>query len=177
MSRTSHHPSHVTIQMINMPSWSESCADTVILVSFDGFRWDYLNMNRTKTDHFNGIIKQGVRAEYVRNVFPTVTFPNHYTIVTGMYPESHGILSNAMYDPVINDTFTMRTNDSKWWNTFSEPLWVTSQKQGKKSGMCYWPGYDVNYKGYKPSFSPSGLGLGRPFADRKNENYALEIAC
>lgn len=143
--------------------------DTVILVSFDGFRWDYLNMNRTKTDHFNGIIKQGVRAEYVRNVFPTVTFPNHYTIVTGMYPESHGILSNTMYDPVINDTFTMRTNDSKWWNTFSEPLWVTSQKQGKKSGMCYWPGYDVNYKGYKPSFSPSGLGLGRPFADRKNE--------
>lgn len=143
--------------------------ETVILVSFDGFRWDYLKMNRTNTDHFNVIIKEGVQAEYVRNVFPTVTFPNHYTIVTGLYPESHGIISNSMYDAVTNDTFTMRTNDSKWWNTFSEPLWITSEKQGQKSGMCFWPGYDIDYKGYKPSYSPSGLGYGRPFADPHNE--------
>ena len=143
--------------------------ETVILVSFDGFRWDYLDMNRTNTDHFNSIVKGGVRAEYVRNVFPTVTFPNHYTIVTGLYPESHGIISNSMYDPIANATFSMRTNDSKWWNKFAEPLWVTTEKQGQKSGMCYWPGYDVDYKGCKPSFTPSGLGFKRPFADPFNE--------
>lgn len=142
--------------------------ETVILVSFDGFRWDYLDMNRTNTDHFNSIVKDGVRVEYVRNVFPTVTFPNHYTIVTGLYPESHGIISNSMYDPVASASFTMRTNDSKWWNKFAEPLWVTTEKQGQKSGMCYWPGYDVDYKGCKPSFTPSGLGFKRPFADSNN---------
>ena len=143
--------------------------ETVILVSFDGFRWDYLDMNRTNTDHFNSIVKGGVRAKYVRNVFPTVTFPNHYTIVTGLYPESHGIISNSMYDPIANATFSMRTNDSKWWNKFAEPLWVTTEKQGQKSGMCYWPGYDVDYKGCRPSFTPSGLGFKRPFADRFND--------
>ena len=86
--------------------------ETVILVSFDGFRWDYLDMNRTKTDNFESIIKNGVRAEYVQNVFPTVTFPNHYTIVTGQYSESHGIISNNMFDPILNDSFSMDTNDS-----------------------------------------------------------------
>lgn len=148
--------------------------ETVILVSFDGFRWDYLKMNRTNTDHFNAIIKEGVQAEYVRNVFPTVTFPNHYTLVTGLYPESHGLVSNSMYDPILNDNFSMRTNDSKWWNTFSEPLWITNEKQGQKSGMCFWPGYDVEYKGDKPSFTPSGLGWGRPFVDPFNTTMPWE---
>lgn len=146
--------------------------ETVILISFDGFRWDYLDMNRTTTDNFSSIVKQGVRAEYVRNVFPTVTFPNHYTIVTGLYPESHGIISNTIYDPIVNDSFTMETNSSEWWNKFAEPLWVTNEKQGHKSGMCFWPGYDVEYKGNKPSFTPSGLGFGRPYVDLENETMS-----
>ncbi|XP_022798371.1 bis(5'-adenosyl)-triphosphatase enpp4-like [Stylophora pistillata] len=143
--------------------------DTVILVSFDGFRWDYLDMHRTATKNFSSIMKQGVRAEYVRNVFPTVTFPNHYTIVTGLYPESHGIISNSFYDAIANKSFDMNTNCSEWWDKFAEPLWVTSEKQGEKSGMCFWPGYDVVYKGQKPSFTPSEFGFGRPFAARENE--------
>ena len=141
--------------------------ETVILVSFDGFRWDYLDMNRTKTDNFEAIIKEGVRAEYVQNVFPTVTFPNHFTIVTGQFPESHGLISNNMYDPVLNDSFSMNTNDSRWWNTFSEPLWITNQKQEHKSGMCYWPGYDVEYKGLNASYTTSGYGYNKPFITLK----------
>jgi len=142
--------------------------ETVILVSFDGFRWDYLDMNRTKTDNFESIIKNGVRAEYVQNVFPTVTFPNHYTIVTGQYPESHGIISNNMFDPILNDSFSMDTNDSMWWDTFSEPLWITNQQQGHKSGMCYWPGYDVEYHGLNASYTTSWYGYNKPFVTEKN---------
>ena len=141
--------------------------DTVILVSFDGFRWDYLDMNRTNTENFDSIIQEGVRAEYVQNVFPTVTFPNHYTILTGQYAESHGIISNSMYDPVLNENFSMDTNDSKWWNTFSEPLWITNQNQGHKSGMCYWPGYDVEYKGQNASYTTSGYGFNKPFLTKE----------
>lgn len=144
--------------------------ETVILVSFDAFRWDYLDMNRTKTDNFEAIINNGVRAKYVQNVFPTVTFPNHYTIVTGQYPESHGIISNSMYDPVLNDSFSMNTNDSRWWNTFSEPLWITNQKQGHKSGLCYWPGYDVEYHGLNPTYTTSGYDYDKPFV---NQNHVM----
>lgn len=142
--------------------------ETVILVSFDGFRWDYLDMNRTTTDNFDAIVRNGVRAKFVQNVFPTVTFPNHYTIITGQFPENHGIISNSMYDPVLKDSFSMSTNDSLWWNTFSEPLWVTNQKQGHKSGLCYWPGYDVEYKGLNASFTTSGCGYNRPYVTQKN---------
>ena len=144
--------------------------ETVILVSFDAFRWDYLDMNRTKTNHFEAIVNNGVRAKYVQNVFPTVTFPNHYTIVTGQYPESHGIISNSMFDPILNHSFSMNTNDSRWWNTFSEPLWITNQKQGHKSGLCYWPGYDVEYHGLNASHTTSGYDYDKPFV---SQNYMM----
>lgn len=140
--------------------------ETLILISFDAFRWDYLDMHRTRTNNFESIINNGVRAKYVQNVFPTVTFPNHYTIVTGQYPESHGIISNYMYDPDLKDSFSMATNDSRWWNTFSEPLWITNQKQGHKSGMCYWPGYDVEYRGLNASYTTSGYDYDKPFVSQ-----------
>ena len=142
--------------------------ETVILVSFDAFRWDYLDMNRTNTENFEVVVSNGVQAEYVQNVFPTVTFPNHYTLVTGQYPESHGIISNNMYDPVLNDFFSMSTNDSRWWNTFSEPLWITNQIQGSSSGLCYWPGYDVEYRGMYPSHTTSGYHYDKPFVNQNN---------
>lgn len=141
---------------------------TVILVSFDAFRWDYLDMNRTNTNYFNAVIANGVRAKYVYNVFPTMTFPNHYTLVTGQYPESHGIISNDMFDPTLNDSFSMSTNHTRWWNTFAEPIWITNQKQGHKSGLCYWPGYDVEYHGITPSFTTSGYAYDKPFVSQGN---------
>ena len=133
---------------------------TVILLGLDGFRWDY--MSKTDTPNMDFIAKTGVKAPFVKNVFPTVTMPNLYTIVTGLYPESHGIIGNEMFDPVFGAIFDSSNNESRWWNG-GEPVWVTNQKQGHKSGMCFWPGYDVVIRGYFPSYSSNGTRYDKPF--------------
>lgn len=133
---------------------------TVILLSLDGFRWDY--MSKADTPNMDFIAKSGVKAPFVKNVFPTVTMPNLYTIVTGLYPESHGIIANEMFDPEFKAIFTSDNNESRWWDG-GEPIWVTNQKQGFKSGVCYWPGYDVPIRGFFPSFSTYGKGYSKPF--------------
>ncbi|MGH7612961.1 MAG: ectonucleotide pyrophosphatase/phosphodiesterase, partial [Gemmatimonadales bacterium] len=102
---------------------------TVVLVSLDGFRYDYLDSYPSPNLH--RIIAQGVRAPLVP-VFLTKTFPNHYSIVTGLYPPHHGVVDNTMYDPVFDAIFritdTVAVADSRWWG--GEPLWVTAEKQG-----------------------------------------------
>ncbi|RMX34747.1 hypothetical protein pdam_00010202 [Pocillopora damicornis] len=121
---------------------------TVILISFDGFRWDYLD--KVPTPNFDSIVRNGVKAKHIINTFVTKTFPNHYTIVTGLYEESHGILGNNMYDPVFNETFHIGSPsflDIKWWN--GEPVWITNQKAFKKSAVVFWPGSEV--KGQTPT--------------------------
>jgi ectonucleotide pyrophosphatase/phosphodiesterase family protein 5 len=86
----------------------------LLLISFDGFRWDYPDLY--KLPHFNSLITRGVRVKYINNAFATVTFPSHFTMVTGLYEETHGIVANTMYDPQLNATTTMDTmNDTKWW--------------------------------------------------------------
>ena len=113
---------------------------TVILISFDGFRWDY--MEKTETPNFDFIVKTGVEANYIKNAFVTKTFPNHFTIVTGLYEESHGIVANTMYDPVFKSWFHLDNTESRWWNG-GEPIWVTNQKAGGTSGTVFWPGSNV----------------------------------
>lgn len=116
---------------------------TVILVSLDGFRSEYFT--RGFTPNLAALATSGVRAEYLKPVFPSVTFPNHYTIVTGLYPESHGIVGNVFYDPVLNDTFvyvdSKKNGENKWWD--GEPIWVTAVKQGQRSATCMWPGSEA----------------------------------
>jgi len=90
----------------------------LILISLDGFRWDYFS--RTATTNFSSLINgtRGVQVQRMLPIFPSKTFPNHYTLVTGLYAESHGIVSNHMYDPVTNATFDMgkpNSLDSQWW--------------------------------------------------------------
>lgn len=124
----------------------------LLLVSMDGFRADYLTRNLTPTIQKLG--QCGVHTPYMRSVYPTLTFPNHYSIVTGLYPESHGIVDNSMYDEKINETFMLyggnaevRSNPA-WWG--GEPLWITARKQGKKSAAYFWVGSDVNISGHYP---------------------------
>ncbi|CAB4386770.1 unnamed protein product [Rhizophagus irregularis] len=109
--------------------------NTVIIVSFDGLRSDYLDRNVTPT--INEFVQKGVKAEHMIPSFPSMTFPNHYTIVTGLYPESHGIVANEFYDPVLKDNFVYtnpnKSTDSKWWK--GEPIWVTTVKQKQKSAV------------------------------------------
>ena len=124
---------------------------TVLLVSLDGFRWDY--PDRYATPALDRIAQRGVRAEHLLPVFPTKTFPNHYTQVTGLYPAHHGIVSNTMYDPEMDASFslgdTAAVRDARWWG--GEPLWATAEKQGQIAATYFWPGSEVALGGVRPT--------------------------
>lgn len=126
---------------------------TVILISFDGFRWDY--PERTATPNLHELIETGVRAKGLIPSFPTKTFANHYTIVTGLYPENHGIVSNSFYDKEFDETFSYkkpeRVTESRWWG--GEPIWVTAEKQGIIAATYFWPGSEATIKGYAPTYT------------------------
>ncbi|KAI9505876.1 alkaline-phosphatase-like protein [Coemansia spiralis] len=125
---------------------------TLVLVSVDGFRADYLD--RGVTPELLRLGQKGLRADYMIPSFPSSTFPNHYTIVTGLYPGSHGIVSNEFFDTQTNDTFfykdPLKSIDSKWWG--GEPIWVTAEKQGLRAGINMWPGSMATICGHKPSY-------------------------
>lgn len=123
----------------------------LLLLSFDGFRWDYIN--RVPMPNFKSIMDEGVKVKQVESTYITKTFPNHYSLVTGLYAETHGIVANEMYDPVLNRSFSMETDsiyESQWWEE-AVPLWVTIQKAGGKSGAAMWPGSDVKIHGMFPN--------------------------
>lgn len=123
----------------------------LLLVSFDGFRADYLQ--NYEFPHLQNFIKDGVLVKQVQNVFITKTFPNHYSIVTGLYEESHGIVANSMYDVIAKKHFS-DTNDKDpfWWNE-AVPIWVTNQLQGNRSSAAaMWPGTDVPIHNTTPSY-------------------------
>ena len=129
---------------------------TVILLALDGFGWDY--MSKADTPNMDFIVNTWVKAPFLKHVFPTVTTPNVCTVVTGLYPESHGLIANEMFDPVFRAIFDSSNNESRWWDA-----WVTNQKQGFKSGACYWHGYDVEIRGYFPSFNCNETKYSKPF--------------
>lgn len=123
----------------------------LLLLSFDGFRWDYID--RVPMPNFKILMDDGVMVKQVENTYITKTFPNHYTLVTGLYSETHGIVANEMYDPVLNRSFSMETDsvyESQWWDE-AVPLWVTIQKSGGRSGAAMWPGSDVRIHGAFPN--------------------------
>jgi len=123
---------------------------TVILISLDGFRYDYVDKFKPKT--LSKLAKNGVRAKWMIPSFPTKTFPNHYTVATGLYPEHHGIIENNIYD--FDTVFTLskreEVQNSRWW--FGEPIWVTAEKQGQKAGAFFFPGTEAEIAGKRPTF-------------------------
>lgn len=126
---------------------------TVILISVDGLRADYLD--RMDTPNIDRLIVGGAHADKgMIPVYPSVTFPNHYSIVTGLYPAHHGIVSNTMFDPEMEARFTIRDREAitnpAWWG--GEPLWVTAENQGVKSATYYWVGSEAPVKGVSPSY-------------------------
>lgn len=125
----------------------------VILVSMDGFRADYLD--RGITPNLSRLAAEGARGA-VRPSFPSKTYPNHYTLVTGLRPDHHGLVDNVMVDPLIPGvTFTLsdRTTvkDPRWWND-ATPLWVTAERQGVVSASIYWPGSETAIQGAQPTY-------------------------
>lgn len=125
---------------------------SVVLVSIDGFRSDYLE--RYAPPHLNALAAAGVRARWLVPSTPTLTFPNHYTIVTGLYPAHHGIVNNRFRDPsdgaqfVYTDSNDVR--ESRWWG--GEPIWVTAEKQGERAGSFFWVGSEAAIQGVRPTF-------------------------
>ena len=131
---------------------SAQTPDTVILISIDGFRADYLD--RKVTPNLNAIAKTGVLAAGMRPSFPSITFPNHYTLVTGKRPDRNGVVSNAMEDPSIPGVrFSMSNRDAvmdrRWWDE-AEPIWVTAEKNNIRTATMFWPGSEAPVQGVRP---------------------------
>ncbi|MCT2398267.1 ectonucleotide pyrophosphatase/phosphodiesterase [Novosphingobium mangrovi (ex Huang et al. 2023)] len=129
-----------------------SPAPPVILISIDGFRPDYLG--RGSTPHLDALAADGVRAKGMRPSFPTKTFPNHYTLVTGLRPDHHGLVGNVMKDARMPGvTFETSNkpvaNDPRWWDE-AEPIWLTAEKAGMRTASMFWPGSAVAIHGVHP---------------------------
>ena len=124
----------------------------LILVSLDGFRADYLD--RFTLPNLARVMARGARAKWMNPVFPTLTFPNHYSLVTGLHPEHHGIVGNSFYDPARRKKYVMHeedaVRDASWYR--GEPIWVTAELQGMVAACFFWPGSEAAIKGVRPTF-------------------------
>ncbi|XP_063780529.1 ectonucleotide pyrophosphatase/phosphodiesterase family member 2 isoform X2 [Pseudophryne corroboree] len=112
----------------------------LIIFSVDGFRASYMKEGNKVLPNIYKLRTCGTHSPYMRPVYPTKTFPNLYTLATGLYPESHGIVGNSMYDPVFDANFSLRSREKfnhRWWG--GQPIWITSAKQGMKAASFFWP--------------------------------------
>jgi predicted AlkP superfamily pyrophosphatase or phosphodiesterase len=124
----------------------------LILISIDGFRADYLD--RGITPNLSALAADGVRAKALRSAFPTLTFPNHYSLVTGQYPDHHGMVNNTMVDSALGKFGISNKEagrDGRWWDG-GEPIWVTADKQGLRTGTMFWPGSEAEIHGHRPDY-------------------------
>lgn len=124
----------------------------LILISLDAFRWDYLQKYKDKTPNLRRLAAEGVHAKRLIPMFPTMTFPNHHTIVTGWRPAHHGVIHNNIYDPVTKETFAFNKPEqqgAEWWG--GEPIWATAIKQGRRANCLFWPGTGTAMAGILPT--------------------------
>ena len=119
-----------------------------ILISFDGFRHDYLN--RITHPGFVAYLNNCYRASSLKPVNPTKTFPNHWAIATGAYPRDNGIVGNSFYDSTLNDVFTMQRTESAWWR--GTPLWIEAERRGLTAACAFWPGSETAFSGDRPTY-------------------------
>lgn len=127
-------------------------APYVIMISLDGFRHDYIEMY--KPPFLSSIANKGIRAKQITPVFPSLTFPNHYSLVTGMYAGNHGLVSNRFRDPSWQQDYAIgnsaTTTDGKWYG--GQPLWLSVRDQGLLSASFFWVGSDANINGQYPNY-------------------------
>jgi len=128
-------------------------AHYVVLVSLDGFRWDYAKKMGAR--HLLALGRQGVWApEGMLPSYPSFTFPNHYAIATGLYPEHNGLVANGFYDPEKNARYAIAdataVTDGSWYNGI--PLWSLAESQGMRSACFFWPGSEARIAGYQPTY-------------------------
>ncbi len=137
--------------LLSTLAWSQKNS-YVILISFDGFRWDYAN--RGITPNIEKMKKEGVSASSFQPCFPSKTFPNHQSIITGMYIEHHGIISNRFKNPFTGESYRLgdpkSTSESKWY--LGEPFWETAKRNGIKTASFYWPGSELKLDYRRPDY-------------------------
>lgn len=136
----------------SLPGQSSATTEpaSVLLVSIDGFRADFLD--RGITPHLSRVAREGVRAQWMNPSYPSLTFPNHYTLVTGLRPDRHGIVHNTMRDAELGD-FNLRLRDAiadgRWWG--GEPIWVGMERAGLRTATLFWPGSEAAIDGVRPT--------------------------
>src|SRR5271169_5392921 len=142
------------ITMERGPNTAEQQAKPyVILVSVDGFRYDYPRIYHAP--NLDALVARGASApEGMIPAYPSITFPNHYTIVTGLYPEHHGIVANVFYDPARQQVYSYKdpqtANDGTWYG--GTPLWVLAEQQGMRSACFFWPGSEADILHTLPTY-------------------------
>ena len=126
----------------------------LILISLDGFRWDYTTQFPAESSTLRALREKGASVRTLIPVFPSNTFPNHYTIVTGLYPANHGIINNDFFDPALGAVFKYNqpgsARDGRWWG--GEPIWSTVIKQGRKAAAAFWVGSEAEVAGVRPTY-------------------------
>jgi alkaline phosphatase D len=148
------NPALPLIHVDNGPNSAQAQAQHyVVLVSLDGFRWDYAQ--RDSATHLLDLGKQGVWApEGMFPSYPSLTFPNHFSIVTGLYPEHHGLVANSFYDKTKNARYgisdTAAVTDGTWYT--GTPLWSLAESQGMRSACLFWPGSEAQIAGFRPTY-------------------------
>jgi alkaline phosphatase D len=150
----SPHLKAPVIEVPNADNRAEQLAKHyVVLVSLDGFRYDYAKLYGAT--HLDAVAREGATApDGMLPAYPSVTFPNHYTLVTGLYPEHHGIVAMSFYDPerkeryAFNDPKTV--TDGSWYR--GVPLWSLAEKQGMRAACFFWPGSEAEIAGARPSY-------------------------
>jgi predicted AlkP superfamily pyrophosphatase or phosphodiesterase len=135
------------------PSPATQAAPTpLLLISIDAYRADYLQRGLSPT--LAALAREGVRAHWMQPSFPSLTFPNHYTIVTGRRPDHHGIINNTMFDPRLGKfalANRQAVSDGRWWDE-ATPLWETADRHGVRTATMFWPGSEADIRGRHPDF-------------------------
>jgi predicted AlkP superfamily pyrophosphatase or phosphodiesterase len=142
---------NVALNQLMLSNGTALFGPTTILISLDGFRADFLN--RGLTPRLKAFIEEGISPPYMTPSFPSVTFPNHYTLATGLYPESHGVVGNTFWDAELQEEFYYTKSSamqSKWWG--GEPIWVTAENHGIRAAIHMWPGSEAHIMDVEPAF-------------------------
>jgi predicted AlkP superfamily pyrophosphatase or phosphodiesterase len=150
----SPHAKAPVIEVPNADNRAEQLAKHyVVLVSIDGFRYDYAKLYGAT--HLDAVAREGATApDGMLPAYPSVTFPNHYTLVTGLYPEHHGIVAMSFYDPQRKERYAFNdpkaVTDGSWYR--GVPLWSLAEKQGMRAACFFWPGSEAEIAGARPSY-------------------------
>ena len=137
----------LVLTVVAVQGWAAGRDNYTVIISLDGLRWDYLDA--FDVPFMNQLARDGVKA-VMQPSFPSKTFPNHYTLATGLTPDHHGIIGNQFWDRENNVKFKIGNQDSRYYG--GDPVWLTAKHQGVKTATVFWVGSDVAVKGEHPTY-------------------------